>query len=136
MSAGCARTLRCQEGFTLVETVVAFAVLALVMTAAVEIVGHGGIRQRQGERRMAALSHARSELARLAASPAVLSSSASGTFDDGFIWRRTSAPVPELPAAGTWRPFVVRLEVEPAVGSGEPVALTTVILGAEDEVRP
>jgi general secretion pathway protein I len=131
-----AADLRGEDGFTLVETIVAFAILALVMTAAVEIVGDGSVRQRRGEARMLALSDAQSELARLAATPTVLAGPAAGAFEDGYRWQRTAVPIPELaPIGGSHRPFVVRLEVTVPDGHAAPVALTTILFGASEETQ-
>ena len=54
-----------ESGFSLVETVVAFAILSLVMTTAIQIIGAGTVRARKGQDRGIALAHAQSSLARL-----------------------------------------------------------------------
>lgn len=144
-----ARTaLREEDGFTLVETIVAFAILALVVSAAVEIVGNGSFRERFDRARMMALSHAQSELAMISATGLVAPGSVEGRFADGYAWRVTAAPlvvpadvqstpvvaseegtVPPAASVPPRRPFAVSIEVFAGGATGESVTLRTVVIG-------
>lgn len=120
---------RGDAGFTLVETVVAFAILSLAMTTAVQIIGGGSMRMRLGQDRSTALAHAQSRLAALTVSESVPLGSSTGTFEDGFQWSLTVSSFPgTVPTDAAWSPFVAELTVHPPdVEAG--VVLKTVLLG-------
>jgi prepilin-type N-terminal cleavage/methylation domain-containing protein len=94
------------DGFTLVETIVAFAILSIVMTIAVQIVGGGSVRARIGQQKSTALAHAQSQLAILSASDVLEPGIMEGKFDDGLPgarpYRLPRASRAQRPWLRTW----------------------------------
>ncbi len=119
-----------EDGFTLVETIVAFAILALVISTAVTIVGNGSKRERFDQARMSALSHARSELAAMSMTGAVRSGTTAGRYDDGMAWRIIAAPIAVSTAAGVATlPYAVSVAVYNSDTTGDGVTLKSVVIG-------
>ncbi len=76
-----------EAGFTLVEVVVALAILALSLSVLLNVISNG-IRQTDSARRMAeAGSLAQSLLAKLGTEMPIQEGQTSGEFPDGFRWR-------------------------------------------------
>ena len=74
-----------QRGFTLLEVVIAFALLAGMLVVGLRLISEGGSAVGRAERRTMALLHAESKLAELLATarrPAELK----GEFADGYRW--------------------------------------------------
>ena len=117
-------------GFTLVETVVAFAILSLVMTTAVQIIGGGSARMRMGQDRSTALAHAQSQLAVFSVGEKLPVGRSTGAFEDGFEWRLSVSPLPgSAPFDAALSPFLAELSVN-APGPDSPrVVLKTILLG-------
>ncbi|MCP5364164.1 MAG: type II secretion system protein [Hyphomicrobiales bacterium] len=84
--------LRVAAGFTLLEVLVAFTIMALILGAVLQVFA-GGLRDSAlaKEYSIAAL-HAQSTLAVAVSDPSLLEGSESGEFDDGYRWRITVAP--------------------------------------------
>lgn len=116
-----------QDGFTLVEVLVAFAILAGTIILTFQIFADGIHRLTTVEARTRAVSIARSELARLTIPNDISEGTTSGT-TDGVAWTITVTPLNGTDAAGAsaMRPFKVEVRV-PEAGSG-PV-IETVLLG-------
>ena len=102
---------RGEDGFSLVETVVAFAILSLVMATAVEIVGAGSVKARIDHERSAALVRAQSRLAALAADTLLPVGTIEGSFEDGTGWRATISPLPARAGGISAMPYLVSVEV-------------------------
>ena len=131
-------TLRGDEaGFTLVETVVAFAILALVVTTAIQVVGGGSVRARLAADRDTALVHAQSQLALLGATAQLPLGTSNGEFADGFEWRLEAVPaLGSSPASQSLVPWNVEIEVaRQGVPAGR-IALRTVMLARAPGERP
>jgi prepilin-type N-terminal cleavage/methylation domain-containing protein len=122
-----------QDGFTLVETIVAFVILALVVSTAVEIVEGGGFRQRLEERRVAALLHARSELNEISATNAVHPGVTEGRFDDGYRWRLSEHRIAHATAGQSLVPYTVTIEVTAPRLLKAGVKLESIVLGDAGE---
>lgn len=130
-SAGFARADG-SAGFTLVEVMVALAVLALTAAAVFPQFG-GALRLgAAAERERAALLVAQSVLAAVGAGPLPPGGIAEGAAGDGWVWRVGLRPLalPDAPggASPVLRPFEAVATVGPP--DGRPLArLTTVVLG-------
>ena len=82
---------RGQRGFTLLEVVIAFTLLAAMLAVVLRLFSEGASGTGKAERRTVALLHAESKLAELvvtARKPDTLE----GKFADGYRWRATLAP--------------------------------------------
>ena len=80
------------EGFTLVEVLVAFAVLAVTMIALVNIFGTGFRGIAAAESKTLALRLAQSKLAEVASTWQLQTGEQSGRFDDKYAWRLRVTP--------------------------------------------
>ncbi len=88
-------TRRAAGGFTLVEVLVALAVLVLVGGLVLQVFG-GGLRNAEvADRMVRASALAESVLASVGADIPLAEGDASGTSADGFAWTVTIAPLPE-----------------------------------------
>ena len=102
-----------QDGFTLLETVVALVIMALGVTALSRLTATGLAASEQAERLAVATGLARSVLARTGVDQTLAVGEDAGAWDDGYRWRRTVRPMAqEFPAD------FVPLEVEVTVGRG------------------
>ncbi len=119
---------RDEAGFTLVEIVVAFAILSLVMTVAVQIIGAGNLRARVAQDRTAALAFAQSHLAVLAMSRATLPSRSSGSLGAGFGWTLDVSPLAGGQSGLALMPHSAVLSVTSPPSTGVRVTLRTVLL--------
>jgi len=136
---------RCRSaGFSLLEVLVAFMILALVATALFELFG-GALRNAGAASDWSrALLLAQSHLAEAASAEPLREGSAAGTDDDGRIaWQTAVAPYaapdpdPDLERVSetmTTRVFRVSVEVRYAGGDGRErsVTLSTLKLGARN----
>jgi general secretion pathway protein I len=121
-----------EGGFTLVETIVAFAILSLVIATALQIVGSGNVRTRAAAEKVTAIAHAQATLASIEASRIVSAGRTRGQFEDGYLWELTSSPRLHVDdeALTLWDVTVaVALPREPALQ----VKLRTVLLAAENK---
>lgn len=129
-----------ERGLSLLEVLVAFLLLALVLGAALPLVGQGLAGTEASERRSVALIHAETRLAELIATGGARAAESSGEFADGFRWQASVQP---LAAAGpTLTREVGLIAVEYAVGvawlgarRGETVRLATVRLRPPEDRR-
>jgi general secretion pathway protein I len=80
------RQARSQKGFTLVEVVVAIAILALALGVLLEMIGNGLRGTAQSERMILAGSLARALLAELGTEIPMRESQSTGEFPGGFRW--------------------------------------------------
>ena len=97
--------MRTQRGFTLIEVVVAFVLLALVLSVSFEIFSTGMARAGGLEERAQALVVAQSRLAMAGAEEALKEGVASGeTEDRRFRWTVTVARADAAPTGNTGAP--------------------------------
>ncbi len=80
------------EGFTLVEVLVAFAVLAVTLIALVNIFGTGFRGIEAAESKTLALRLAQSKLAEVSSNQQLQAGEQSGRFDDKYAWRLRVTP--------------------------------------------
>lgn len=86
------RRPRRDRGFTLLEVIVAFTILAFAMTALVQAFSSGLRGLSVAEASTAAVMHARAKLEEVGSVIPVQEGEASGTYDDGFDWRVVVTP--------------------------------------------
>jgi general secretion pathway protein I len=100
-----------QRGFTLIEVVVAFAILAMSLGALYESFGGSLKRSTSSSRRELAALRAESLLAEFRGSGGLLPAQHRGA-DSGFEWQITSKPYPaELAEQSAWTAERVTVEV-------------------------
>jgi general secretion pathway protein I len=123
------------QGFTLLEVLVAFTILALVMGALLQIFS-GGMRTAGVSRNYAVGALlAESKLAGIGIEEPLVAGVRTGTFDNGYRWHYSIDPYQEQDGAQAEQeelvPYQLILTIEwgPA-GSGGSVTLTTLRLGS------
>jgi len=119
-----------QRGFTLIEILIAFAILAVALAALFQAFS-GGLRATTAtERRNAAVMLARSLLERVGADIPLAPGELAGVSEDGQRWRIAIAPspliVPEQRANSPIIPFDVAVSVVP--DGGRAIVLTSLRL--------
>ena len=125
------RRRRSDGGFTLLEVIVAFTILAFAMTALSQAFS-GGLRGLEAAgTRAAAVQYARSKLDEVGMTVPLEEGEHTGTFADGTPWTVTIGP---LPGGGeedllTSEVLAYRVQVTVPVDRQRPVTLTTVRLG-------
>lgn len=81
------RAARDQRGFTLIEVLVAFAVLAMLLGAIYQTFSSGLNASARAERRAVAALHAQSVLAALGSGEPISQGEATGELDGGYRWQ-------------------------------------------------
>jgi len=126
------------KGFTLIEVLVAFAILALTLMVLLQVFGTGLRTVDASERSLMATMLARSLLDDLGAETPVVPGERSGEIGEGYRWRmeivpsRTIAPVRSGDQSQV--PYEVRVEVS---WNGRPVtSLTTLRVAAQPQSSP
>jgi general secretion pathway protein I len=127
------RTSRSEAGFTMIEVLVAIAVLAVVLGAVGTVVGNTVRNIHQIDRRLPLLETARNLLASLPARNAMQPGTQTGSSGQ-FRWRidatplATTAPNPDDPDAAKikWIPLAITVRVQSS--EGPPLRLDTVRL--------
>lgn len=125
---------RACRGFSLLEVLVAFTILALLLVALFDVFGGGMRAARAGESYTRAVVVAQSKLAELAADGALEVGEYEGEVDGGFRWHAAiseytdaALPAEELPM----RPLALRVEVSWSEGDRtRRVRLATLVLGS------
>ena len=92
------RTRRKDGGFTLVEVLVAFAIVAVSLGALLQIFSGGLRSSRTAEAYATAALLAESKLARIGIEEPLEEGDTTGVFDNGFEWQSTVSPY--LPEGG------------------------------------
>lgn len=123
---------RASRGFSLLEVLVAFTILALVLTALFEVFSGGMRAARAGDSYTRAVAIAQSKLAELDADEALAEGEHRGEAEDPYSWRATVSPYSDaaLPSDGLlMRPLAVSVEVSWSEGERiRSVELTTLTL--------
>lgn len=120
---------RRQRGFTLIEVVVAFAILALSLGALYESFGGSLRRAATASKRELAALRAESLLAEFRGSGGLSPLPRSGRDENGNDWRITSKPYPaELAERSAWVAEAVTVEVSWGASARRGVKLETVEL--------
>ena len=140
----CVQTSSClparQRGFTLMEIIVALAILAVALTALMQAFSGGLRAATASERQAAATLIARSLLERIGRDVPLVPGERSGLTDDGYRWLVRIEPAkvidPDRAADSPVLPFEVQVQV---AGAARPVTLTTLRLATatfEQEIEP
>lgn len=121
-------------GFTLVEVIVAFTILAIALVALMQAFS-GGLRGLSAvESQALALAHARTKLEEVGVTMPLAPGAFEDEFDDGYRWRVTIAPSPTQPdsafAAPALQLYAVQVEITPGRGGTGGVTLNSLRLGA------
>lgn len=104
---------RC-SGFTLIEVLVAFALLASVLAVTLGVLSSGLSGTRRAEEYGRALFHAASQLALSGQAQAWQGGTQEGDTGDGYRWRTRASPLEEAAedsAAGAVAPYAVTVTV-------------------------
>lgn len=120
---------RLSRGFTLLEVLVAFAILTVSLATVFRVFSTSLSATRNGEEYAHATALARARLTEIAAAGVSEIAPASGEDDAGYRWRvdveeMTDAPV--TPSASGLVPALVAVSVEWGSGSGRSVRLSTI----------
>jgi general secretion pathway protein I len=119
------------RGFTLIEVLVAFLILAFSLGALFNVFS-GSLRSvRQGEHYAHATALARAQLARIDADGIDGQGIETGETDDGYRWQVEFAPLPDLSAqsgTGNFEPLAVTVTVSWGALDDRSLALSTVRL--------
>jgi len=125
-----------RAGFTLVEIIVALAILALCLNVILTAISDGLWRTGQAEAQAEAASLARSLLAQAGSAMPLPAGEAAGRFDNGFRWRLHVSPYGAANELTPVRGYLVSAEVFWDDARQErSVALTTLRLGANTAGR-
>ncbi len=122
-------------GFTLLEVLIAFAVLSMTLIAAYQLLGTGLRGSERAERATLALLAAESKLAEIAGSAPLRAGRSGGALGDGYRWRaeirrhRAAEPDTALPVAA------YEVSVTVSWGAAGSVTLDTLRLAATPRGR-
>lgn len=127
---------RANRGFSLLEVLVAFTILAMLLGALFQVFSGGMHAARTGDRHTRAAIIAQSRLAAVGVEYPLDEGVASGTVDDDYHWRVTIGPYvdDQLPVSDSLpRPLSVNVEVFwEEGGAPRSVSLTSLYLGSAD----
>jgi general secretion pathway protein I len=117
-----------EEGYSLVEVLVAFAILAGTLLAGLEAFRSGLANLQRAETQLSMAQVARLELSKLMLEPALMPGTRQGE-RGGFFWRASVAALPGTNSDAALRPLRVKVFVsEQNGGTTESPLLDTVIL--------
>jgi general secretion pathway protein I len=121
------------RGFTLIEILVAFAILAFALVALYRIFGGGLATTARLEQRTAALLLARSMLERVGTDVPLVAGEQSGTTADGMAWTLDIRPAGLIAPAEQQTAPVLPFEVAVTVSHAgmSPITLTTLRLASQ-----
>jgi general secretion pathway protein I len=126
-------TRRACRGFSLLEVLVAFTILAMLLGALFQVFSGGLRAARSGDQYTRATIIAQSRLAALGVEQPLREGVSSGTDDDPYHWRVTVSPYldDQMPVADhVLQPLTVHVEVFwEEGGSARSVSLTSILLG-------
>jgi general secretion pathway protein I len=81
--------MRAEKGLSLLEVLIAFAILGIVLTALLRVFGTGLRNSALADAKSQAALRAESVLASVAAEPVLRPGETEGDYGDGYQWRRT-----------------------------------------------
>ena len=126
-------TRRASRGFSLLEVLVAFTILAMLLGALFQVFSGGMHAARAGDRHTRATVIAQSQLSAASVEYPPAEGFASGRTDDGFDWRVSIAPYSDdlLPLGDApLQPYIINVEVFwEEGGSGHILSLESILLG-------
>jgi general secretion pathway protein I len=135
-SAAFAHPTSRRAGFTLVEIIVALAILALSLSAILPAISDALWRTSEAEAQAEAASLARSLLAQAGTAVPLNNGAAAGQFENGFHWRLRVTPYGSAYPGATVRAYEIVAEVSwDDARSERSIALTTLRLGAHGAGR-
>lgn len=122
-----------EEGFTLVEVLVAFAILAGAIVLSFQVFADGLRRVTSAESRIRAIDVARAEIARLTVARTMTEGMQTGTAN-GIKWQVTIRPLHGFMENSAVRPFRVEVRVNDGENGppDEPV-IETIVLGVQGQ---
>lgn len=126
------RLVNNSRGFSLIEVVVSFMILALALGALMSGLGAGVRGTDRAAQASLALLYAESLLAETGATVPLVAGETSGERDGGYRWKRDIRPFPVKAAEGV-TPFQISISVTPP-GRGNAITLTTLRLAASGAV--
>jgi prepilin-type N-terminal cleavage/methylation domain-containing protein len=115
-----------RRGFTLIEALVAFAILALSLGQLLRSVSAGAENERRADFMTRAAADGQSQLAALGAELPLVAGETAGRYDDGLVWTlnvardRAIASVGGAPLVTAWR---VRLEIRSPTAAAQGLTL-------------
>ena len=125
---------RASRGFSLLEVMVAFTILAMLLGALFQVFSGGMHAARSGDRHTRATVIAQSQLAALGVETVPVEGVVSGTTEDAYHWRVIISPYTDdqLPVTESLlQPLTVQVEVFwEESGRSRSVSLTSMLLGA------
>jgi type II secretory pathway pseudopilin PulG len=125
------KTARVDAGEVFIESLVAAAIVAMIMVATFRVVTDGASHARMTEQRRVALLVAKSELAEVGSEIPIASGENSGVSGD-MIWTVDVSPYSdESGASSVGSLWAVDVSVRPRVGRGELVRLRTLRLAPD-----
>jgi general secretion pathway protein I len=128
-----------RRGFTLVETLVAFAVLALAMSQLMAALGGGARNESRADFLLRASREGQSQLDAIGIEGPIARGETNGAYDDGLLWNLSVEPylaVKALVGGGEVASFWLRLTIRrPGAqeGARESLTLTTLKIVATRE---
>lgn len=130
--------LNARRGFTLIEALAAFAILALVMSQLLSGVSGGARNESRADFLMRATRHGSSQLDALGADGRLSPGETAGRYEDGLVWRLlvsqgsiVRGPTGAIIAAS----FPARLTIERPSGYADSLVLSTVKVIPYEERR-
>ena len=126
-----------RRGFTLLEVLIAFVILAVASLAIYRGISSGLSSIDTSDSRTVALLHARSKLDEVGASVPVEAGTLKGTFADGLSWTLVISPffrlaetsAPQQEEAAVFRTAAYSVEVTVVDAHGYPLTLSTYRMG-------
>jgi len=126
--------VRKRDGFTLIEALVAFAILALALAQLLAAAGAGALNESRADFYLRAARLGRSQLEALGVDAPLALGETNGRYDDGLLWTLVVAPYRQShsPAGGAvtssfWARLTIRRPLPQAV-SRESLTLSTLKL--------
>lgn len=122
-----------KAGFTLIEVIVAFTILAVALVALMQAFSGGLSGLAAAEAQALAVAHARAKLEEVGVTLPLAPGEFEDEFDDGYRWRVRISPSPTQPPSEFGEAalllYAVEVEVISRPGQGGGVTLNTVRLG-------
>lgn len=116
------------EGFTLIEVLVAFAILAVTLVVLLQSFGSGSRAMGTSERYLMATMLARSVLEDIGTETPVVAGERSEEIDDGYSWTIRMRPSPTIPSVKDGDNIQVPYEVQVEISwQGRPVTTLTTL---------